>query len=206
MDERGTGRPKTSDDIVPDGGLGVGPVVRAPLSRIVAWVVDWGCILVWVAITAAVGVPLFLAGVTDALGTVTLNLVAAAVVILPVTFWLARLESGARQATPGKRLRGLVVVTAADGSRAGFGRALLRNTLKIAVPWLIGHAAVYAIVETGDSGAVPIGVWVLTGASYVLPIGYLASLFVGTGRTPYDRLSGTAVIGRTRSAMTGAAA
>jgi hypothetical protein len=186
----------TSDAVVPSGELDVVPVAREPLNRVVGWVVDWGCIVVWVAITAVVGVPLFLAGVTGALDTVTLNLVAAAVVVFPVTFWLARLESGARQATPGKRLRGLVVITAADGLRSTLGRSLLRNTLKIAAPWLIGHAAVYAIVETGDSGPVPIGVWVLTGVSYVLPIVYFASLFIGRGRTPYDRLSGTAVIRR----------
>lgn len=186
----------TSGDIVPGGEFEVVSVGRQPLNRIVAWVVDWGCIVVWVAITAAVGVPLFLAGVTGALDTLTLNLVAAAVVVFPVTFWLARLESGVRQTTPGKRLRRLVVVAAADGSRSNLGQALLRNILKIAAPWLIGHAAVYAIVEKSDSGAVPIGVWLLTGVSYVLPIVYLASLFIGTGRTPYDRLSGTAVIRR----------
>jgi hypothetical protein len=183
----------TSDDTVSSSEL---EVVREPLNRIVAWVVDWGCMVVWVAVTAAVGVPLFIAGVTGALDTAILNLVAAAVVVFPLTFWLARLESGARQATPGKRLRRLVVVKTADGSRSTLGRALLRNTLKIAVPWLIGHAAVYAIVKTGDPGAVPTGVWLLTGVSYVLPIVYLASLFIGTGRTPYDRLSGTAVIRR----------
>jgi hypothetical protein len=177
----------TSDDIA---------AVREPLNRLVAWVVDWGCIAGWVGITAAVGVPLFLAGVTGALDTVTLNLVAAAVVVFPVTFWLARLESGARKATPGKRLRRLIVVTAVDGSRPTLGRALLRNNLKISAPWLVGHAAVYAIVAVGDSGAVPIGVWLLTGVSYILPIVYLASLFVSTGRTPYDRLSGTTVIRR----------
>jgi uncharacterized RDD family membrane protein YckC len=166
---------------------------RHPLNRLVAWVVDWGCILVWVAITAAVGVPLFLVGVTEGIGTVTLNLVGAVLVVIPVTFWFAWLESGARQATPGKRLRALRVVSATDGARVTFGRALLRNTLKIAVPWLIGHAAVFAIVGTGDSAAVPAGVWLLTAAAYALPILYVASLFVGTGRTPYDRLSGTTV-------------
>jgi hypothetical protein len=186
----------TTDDIGPGRELDVVPVVREPLNRIVAWVADWGCIIGWVAITAAVGVPLFLTGVTRALDTVTLNLVAAAVVVFPVTFWLARLESGARKATPGKRLCRLVVITAADGSRSTFGRALLRNTLKIGAPWLIGHAAVYAIVQTSDSGAVPIGVWLLTGVSYILPIVYFASLFIGTGRTPYDRLSRTAVVVR----------
>ena len=186
----------TNDEVGPGGEVEVVSVVRQPLNRMAAWAVDWGCIMVWVAITAAVGVPLYLAGVTRAFDTVTVNLVAAVVVVFPVTFWLARRESGGREATPGKRLRGLVVVTAADGSRSTLGRALLRNTLKVAAPWLIGHAAVYAIVETSDSNAVSIAVWLITAASYVLPIVYLASLFIGKGRTPYDRLSGTAVIGR----------
>jgi uncharacterized RDD family membrane protein YckC len=184
----------TSDETPPDAELPIVPMVREPLDRLLAWVVDWGCVLVWVAITAAVGVPLLLAGVTRGLDTVTLNLVAAAVMVVPVTFWLARLESGARGATPGKRLRKLTVVSATDGSRVTFGRALLRNVLKIAVPWLIGHAAVFSIVRTSGSGAVPVGAWLLTGAAYALPIVYVASLFVGLGRTPYDRLSGTAVI------------
>ncbi|GAB7040080.1 MULTISPECIES: RDD family protein [Catenuloplanes] len=186
----------TSDNIAPGDELDLVPVAREPLNRIAAWAVDWCCIIVWVAITAAVGVPLFLAGATDALGTTTLNLVAAAVVVFPVTFWLAHLESGTRRTTPGKRLRRLTVITATDGSRPTLRRALLRNTLKIAVPWLIGHAAVYAIAGTGDSGAVPIESWLLTATSYLLPIVYVASLFIGTGQTPYDRLSGTAVIRR----------
>ena len=169
---------------------------REPLNRLLAWMVDWGCILVWVAVTAAVGVPLYLAGTTRDLDTVTLNLVAGAVTVVPVTVWFAWFESRAREATPGKRLRGLAVVAAADGSRITFGRALLRNALKIAVPWLVGHAAVFSIVDTSGSAAVPIGVWLLTGAAYALPIGYVASLFVGAGRTPYDRLSKTVVIRR----------
>ncbi|HEV7709693.1 MAG TPA: RDD family protein [Asanoa sp.] len=184
----------TGEETPPDDEPHVVSMVREPLNRLVAWVVDWGFILAWVAITAAVGVSLFLAGMTRDLDTVTLNLVAATVTVIPVTFWLAWLESRAREATPGKRIRKLTVITATDGSRITFGRALLRNVLKIAVPWLIGHAAVFSIVGTSESGAVPIGVWLLTGVAYALPIVYVVSLFVGMGRTPYDRLSGTAVI------------
>jgi hypothetical protein len=40
---------------------------------------------------------------------------------------------------------------------------------------------------------------ILTGLAYVLPIIYVVSVFVGTGRTPYDRLAGTVVIRRPAS-------
>jgi hypothetical protein len=66
--------------------------------------------------------------------------------------------------------------------------AILRNTLKIGVPWTIGHAAVFSIAQAGGSVPVPVpvSVWLLTVVAYVLPIMYVAFLFVGQGRTPYD--------------------
>jgi hypothetical protein len=82
-----------------------------------------------------------------------------------------------------------------DGRRPRFGAALVRNALKIGVPWLIGHAAVFAITTgSADGGDVPAGVWVLTAAAYVVPLVWIVSLFIAGGRTPYDRLSGTTVV------------
>jgi len=67
--------------------------------------------------------------------------------------------------------------------------------LKIGVPWLLGHAAVYAIVLTSGTGArTPTWVWALTGAAYLLPLTYLVTVFAGSGRTPYDRLARTQVL------------
>lgn len=74
---------------------------RHPWDRLVAWLIDWMCVLAWVAVTAAVGVPLFLAGVTDGLSEGALNIIPAVIVVVPVTISLARLESGAREATVG---------------------------------------------------------------------------------------------------------
>jgi hypothetical protein len=64
----------------------------------------------------------------------------------------------------------------------------------VAVPWTIGHAAVYGIVASGGESTVPVQVWLLTAVAYVLPIAYVVTLFVGSGRTPYDRIAGTAVV------------
>lgn len=169
-------------------------VMRHPWSRLVAVLVDWLCILGWVAITVAVGVPLYLSGVTAHLSAIASNLIAALVTVVPVTVVLARLESGPRQASIGKRARHLRVVEAVTGSRVSFRRSILRNTLKIGLPWTIGHAAVYAIVRTSGSGPVGASVWVLTAVAYLVPLTYVGSLFVGTGRPPYDLIAGTDVI------------
>jgi hypothetical protein len=163
--------------------------------RIVAWLIDWACILGWVALTAAIGVPLFLAGVTPTMDVATMNLVGALVVVVPVVIGAAWFESRSRPATPGKRVLALEVLT--DGRRPRFGAALVRNALKIGVPWLIGHAAVFAITTgSADGGDVPAGAWVLTAAAYVVPLVWIVSLFIAGGRTPYDRLSGTTVVRR----------
>lgn len=161
--------------------------------RLVAWLIDWVCILGWVGLTAAVGVPLYLAGVIAPTGLVALNVIGALVVVIPTVVGAAWFESRERAATPGKRVLGLEVRT--DAGRPRFRVALVRNALKIGVPWLIGHAAVFAIVtSSADAGAVPAGVWVLTGAAYVIPVVWVVSLFVAGGRTPYDRVSATTVV------------
>lgn len=169
--------------------------VRHGVRRLVAWLVDWACILVWVAVTAAVGVPLYLAGVIAPLGLVTLNVIGGVVIVVPVVTAAAWAESRFNPATPGKRL--LMLSVRGESGPPRFGAALARNAVKIGLPWLIGHAAVFAIVAS-DSDHVPVGIWILTGAAYVLPLVWVVSLFVGDGRTPYDRMSGTRVVSRRR--------
>lgn len=161
--------------------------------RLVAWLIDWTCILAWVAITAAIGVPLHLAGIIAPTGYGALNLTAALVVVVPVVVGAAWFESRSVAATPGKRVMRLRVRT--TGGRPPFRIALLRNALKIGVPWLIGHAAVFAIVaSSGTTDPVPVWVWLLTGAAYLIPLIWIGSLFIAGGRTPYDRAIGTDVV------------
>lgn len=176
-------------------------VDRQPWNRLLAWVIDWMCLLAWVALIAAVGIPLWLSGMTGGLTVVALNIIATLFLVVPVTLMLARLESSARQASIGKHLRQLLVVNSRTGVRVSYRRALARNTMKIAVPWTIGHAAVFGIVASSAEGAVPPWIWVATAFAYVLPVAYVAPLFVGTGRTPYDRISGTAVTQRSRGGL-----
>ena len=155
---------------------------------------DWLVILAWVGVTAAIGVPLYAAGVTAPIGPLALNVVSALVVVVPVVIGLAWAEAGGRQASPGKRWRRLSVVDSATEGRVTLGRALWRNLLKIGLPWTIGHSAVIAIVATSKDGSVPWSAWILTAAAYVLPLAYVASLFIRDGRAPYDRAAGTHVV------------
>ena len=65
----------------------------------------------------------------------------------------ARAESNGRRDTWGKRAEHVTVGTR-DGNRPTFGVALLRNLVKITLPWQLGHivtiGAVYGGFETSD--------------------------------------------------------
>lgn len=160
--------------------------------RILAWLIDCACILVWVAVTALIGVPLYLAGIIASTGMLRANLIGAFVMVVPVVIAAAWCESRSGSATPGKNALGLRVSLGRDDRR--FPVAMVRNLLKIGLPWILGHAAVYALAATGDSSAgVPAGIWVLTAAAYLIPIVFVVSLLLGEGRTPYDRLTRTRV-------------
>lgn len=52
--------------------------------------------------------------------------------------WAAVAESGPHRATLGKRRERLEVVTA-TGERVPFSRALVRNAVKILIPWQLAH-------------------------------------------------------------------
>ena len=162
---------------------------RHPWNRLLAWLIDWFCILIWVAIVAAIGGVLYATGVIRTINPVSGNIVAVIILIVPVTFALAWRESSSREATPGKRLRHLRV--SCGGARISFGRALLRNALKIALPWELGHTVVFTLA-TGN-GTIPAWIMPITALTYALPIVYVLTLFVGDGRTLYDRIAGTVV-------------
>jgi uncharacterized RDD family membrane protein YckC len=127
----------------------------------VALLIDWACALGWIAITFAIGVPLYSAGIILPSDMRTENVVAAIVLVAPIVFIAAAFESRGRDATPGKRALHLRVRS--ESSAPGIGRAVARNALKIGLPWLIGHATVYAIVRSTAGGQTPpAGVWILT--------------------------------------------
>ena len=162
-------------------------------SRLLAGLIDLGLAVAWALVVAAVGVPLYLTGRTSALGPLALNLVGLALVVLPVTITLTLMECGRYEATPGKLKFGLRVRTDPTGQRITWQRSLLRNLLKLGLPWSLGHLAGIAVAAGGGIDA-QIGAIL----SMAVPIAYVVSLFFGDGRAVYDRLAGTMVISTER--------
>lgn len=164
---------------------------RLAALRLVAWMLDCVVIGLWIGVTAIIGFAVTTAfpdGLPSS-GPWWLLIVSTVFIVLPVTVVAALLESGPKQATLGKRWLGLRVAARADDRRLGFGRALARNAIKIAVPWTLGHlCAVILLSPTSDLAtafAVAIG--------YVVPIVWIVTLVMPSGLTPYDRISGSHV-------------
>lgn len=105
--------------------------MKLPVRRIIAWCIDWVCILGWVAVTAAAGIPLYANGLIHLNDTAQENIVGAAVIVVPIVVAAAVCESRSKPSTPGKRMMHLQVRT--GSARPDFLRALARNSLKLGV-------------------------------------------------------------------------
>ncbi|WP_194165118.1 RDD family protein [Pseudactinotalea sp. HY160] len=121
-------------------------------------------------------------------------LLMSAVPPIVATIWAARAEAGAAHATWGKRRMGLMVATE-RGPALPFPRALARNTIKIAIPWQVGHLVAIGAAAGGFDRSDPL---TLTAGILIYPIiGVLAVMSAfGSGRGPHDRLTATHVIAR----------
>jgi uncharacterized RDD family membrane protein YckC len=165
--------------------------------RLIAFGVDYAVILGWIALITGAG--FLVRSVLDlrpsaplsdrdkllghALGLVTLT--------LPVLLYFALAEQSSWRGTPGKRRLGLEVGSVGGGS-VPMGRSMLRSALKFA-PWELAHTVIWH--SPGQPFVSPPDHWGVVGYAVSLAVAawYVASLFVGDGRTPYDRAAGTVV-------------
>ena len=171
------------------------------LRRICAYLID--CILVFIGIVAAVQFLLwFITGGAfhrqiqswwQLEGWITIS------VVVPTWLYFALSESGERRGTIGKQLLGLGVSTTA-GERIKFGRALMRNVVKL-VPWQLVHLGMFVPTATGFAAigtpavdTQPLLSYTCMSLAYLLIFVYLvALLFTGGKRSIHDMLSGTSV-------------
>jgi uncharacterized RDD family membrane protein YckC len=163
--------------------------------RLAAGGVDYGLVAAYLVLLGLAGALLRAAGplpseITTPGGRILAQLAAFAVLTVPVTLWFAWWEAAPRGATPGKRLLGLRVGRL-DGGGVSWSGSLLRSTVKIALPWELAHTGVWnSLVWPGPDAPVNAVLFVVANGLLVL---YLAMLFLGTHRPPYDRLAGTVV-------------
>jgi uncharacterized RDD family membrane protein YckC len=122
------------------------------------------------------------------------DLLAFLILVLPVILYFTFQESSSRQATWGKRERGLLVVNE-NGERLTFGQAFLRSFLKF-LPWQIAHTSLFHWEGWPFAPAEPtVMVLVGFGLVYLLVGIYIVSALVSKKhRTPYDWAAGSYVI------------
>ena len=83
-----------------------------------------------------------------------------------------------------KRLLGLRMRVSREGD-VGRRRAV-RNALKVALPWELGHTAAFLLSDPKAGGSTVLVGMASAALAWALATGYVASLFLGAGRTPYD--------------------
>ncbi len=166
--------------------------------RILAFLADYCLIVTYGA--ALAGITLAVAAACDApleppsalADKLRWQAVSIATLTLPCVCYFALCEASRRQGTIGKRCLKLRVI-GPDGARLRRGRSFVRTAIKFA-PWEIAHTAVWHVPGrpfVTEPGALNVAVWFV---SLALVLWWIASLFVGGGRTPYDRVAGTSVI------------
>jgi uncharacterized RDD family membrane protein YckC len=157
---------------------------------VVATVVDVVCMVPWIGVVAAAGAVLWSSGFTRTFDVGAANIVGFVTLIVPITITASGFEGSTRHATPGKRLLRLRVERWSGGG-AGFVRSLLRNGVKYAIPWELGHTAVFALYgSTAEPSPSTVVVLVL---AYGIPLLSLLLLLVN-GASLHDRIAGTTVV------------
>ncbi len=166
------------------------------IRRLLAFLVDYGVMAFFVAVLSVAGFAIrSQLDVTPSAPTFQQKLLAQALVfamvILPIMLYFAVSESSRWQATIGKRVLRLQV-TDDHGGRPSLLRTLLRAAVKFA-PWELAHTGVLHVPGTpfvSEPGAFSWGTWI---AALLLALWWFASIWLGDGRTPYDRIAGTVV-------------
>jgi uncharacterized RDD family membrane protein YckC len=177
---------------VPDLAIGSR---RLPWRRIGAFAIDWCLAAAYVgALTAIIFTTGFvrLESPDTTADRVAGQLLAFAVLTGPVILYFSLMEASHWQATIGKRLLGVRVVGPAD-ARLTVARSLARSALKF-LPWEVAHTAIWHSSDRPflDEPS-PLTLTVML-AAQVVALWFAGALFVGTGRTPYDRVVQTRVV------------
>jgi uncharacterized RDD family membrane protein YckC len=161
-----------------------------PLSRLAAVAVDGATYLIIPALLIPLGLLLIRRGVM--LSALAVNGIGFTFVIAPATAWAAWWEARPRGATAGKRLLQLRVIDRRTRGQPSGRQALVRNLVKITLPWELGHTVALGYANL-EGGHVPVWLGVLTVITYGWVLGNLVLLLIRSGKPVHDRLARTVV-------------
>ena len=159
-------------------------------QRISAFLLDYLILTVYLAVLSAI---FFVNPNASSLfdSRIKAQLFGFLLVTFPITLYFAISESSKKQGTWGKSRLSLKV-TNREGNRIGFGKTLIRSTLKF-VPWEISHTLIWEVTFNPDLS--PIILNGLLIVIYGLLGANIASLLLTkTRQTLYDLVCGTYVI------------
>jgi uncharacterized RDD family membrane protein YckC len=167
------------------------------LIRIAAYLIDCAIILLYIAAITAISI-FFSREDLESAFTISDKIrghaIAFFTLTLPVWFYFAAQESGSNRASFGKRLLRIRVGTRA-GQKSSFTSIAFRNGLKF-LPWEVAHIAIWYVPERPFIDPMPaINLAMCIGALFAATV-YILSMFVGSGRTPYDYIARTFVTRR----------
>lgn len=177
-----------------------------PLRRIGAFAIDYVVIAAYAtALTAASFAARAALGAgqgpppSGALEKLVGHALAFVTLTAPVVLYFAISESSRRQATLGKRVVGMRVVSR-SGRRLKFRRSLLRSAVKFA-PWELAHVAIWHSPGRPFVDEPSLLAWIVHGAALGLATWFTLSLFTHSRRTPYDRLAKCRVVREARGVV-----
>ena len=158
--------------------------------RFFAGLIDVAIAIAWVFIVYAGFMLANSSGVGSSLTSLQWQLLQVCAINVPILLSFSGLEASQKQGTLGKRLFKLRVHGVAGISAVGFPRALVRNLLKFAIPFVMLHLAILDISAGGVES------WIAAGIACALGLSYAVCIFFGQKRTLYDYAVGTFVIKR----------
>lgn len=168
--------------------------MKLAFARIGAFLADYIALAIYAAVLSLIVTALLRGNVivpNEDSPRTQAHLFAFVTLTLPVWLYFTLQEGGPKRATIGKRLFHLQV-NALSPKPMTIPRAALRNVGKF-LPWEIAHAAIWYVPGRPFLDPMPRANLFVCITACLASLSYLASLFIFSGRTPYDRLAGTVV-------------
>lgn len=170
-------------------------VAASPWRRIAAYFVDYFVFMLpLLGLLGLCGWAFWSFGIARSPDNVWLNQALVILVLtVPIVLYFALSESSRFQGTIGKRLLKVAVVDT-NGRRARLKQTAIRAVVKF-LPWEFFHTIYWHWEGWPTNPALPTTLQIIAlSFGWLLIAWFVVSLFIGSGRTPYDRAARTTVV------------